>query len=422
MTEKFTQIAKYNFWDGVFPDLGIIRSAYIDRITEFSGNRLIKVIAGQRRAGKSYILRQMISRLVENGINPHNVLYINKEFTDFDFLANYNDLNELLNEYKAGLQPSGKVFLFIDEIQDIEGWERFAASCSQSFVDDYEVFITGSNSQLLSGELASLLSGRYLQVNVQPFIYQEFLLAKELQPSRSTYLEYLQTGGMPELFHLPNDEIKRHYLSAVKDTVLLKDIIQRYNVKDARMLEDIFVFLVNNASNLISVTSIVNYFAAKKRKTNYETVSNYIQYMESTFLVHKVDRFNIRGKETLGGSCKYYLNDLSFKNYLYPGFEYGLGYKLENAIYLQLLFSGYNIHMGTLRNKEIDFVAKKAARTVYLQCAYTLKDTETIEREYSSLKAVPDNFEKYVVSVDEDLLESNEGIGNIQAWNLAAIL
>ncbi len=422
MTEKIARIAKYNFWDGVFPDLGIIRSAYINRIAEFSGNKLIKVIAGQRRTGKSYILRQVISRLVESGINPHNLLYINKEFTEFDFLTSYTDLDELLEEYKSSLSPHGKIFLFIDEIQDIEGWERFAASCSQSFIDDYEVFITGSNSQLLSGELASLLSGRYLQVNVQPFNYHEYLLAKDLQSSRSTYLEYLQTGGMPELFHLPNDETKRHYLSAVKDTVLLKDIIQRYNIKDARMLEDIFVFLVNNASNLISVTSIVNYFAGKKRKTNYETVANYIQYMENTFLVHKVDRYNIRGKETLGGNCKYYLNDLSFKNYLYAGFEYGLGYKLENAVYLQLLFSGYSVHIGTLRNREVDFVAKKAARTVYLQCTFTLNDPATIEREYASLKAIPDNFEKYVVSLDDVLLESNEGIGNIQAWKLAEIL
>lgn len=166
----------------------------------------------------------------------------------------------------------------------------------------------------------------------------------------------------------------------------------------------------------------MNYFAGKKRKTNYETVANYIQYMENTFLVHKVDRFNIRGKETLSGTYKYYMNDLSFKNYLYPGFEYGIGYKLENAVYLQLLFSGYTIHIGTLRNKEVDFVAQKAKRTVYFQCAYVLTDPATIDREYAPLKAIADNFEKYVVSMDDIRLESNEGIGHIQAWRLVEVL
>ena len=166
----------------------------------------------------------------------------------------------------------------------------------------------------------------------------------------------------------------------------------------------------------------MNYFAGKKRKTNYETVANYIQYMENTFLVHKVDRFNIRGKETLSGTYKYYMNDLSFKNYLYPGFEYGIGYKLENAVYLQLLFSGYTIHIGTLRNKEVDFVAQKVNRTVYFQCAYVLTDPATIDREYAPLKAIADNFEKYVVSMDDIRLESNEGIGHIQAWRLVEVL
>lgn len=422
MTENISRIAKYNFWDGTLPELGITRKDYIDRISQFLGNKLIKVIAGQRRAGKSYILRQVISKLINTGIHPHNILYVNNEFTDFDFLENHNDLEKLVEEFKTSLLPVGKIFLFIDEIQDISGWERFVSSSAQSYIFDFEIFITGSNSQLLAGELASLLSGRYIQFNIQPFNYREFLLAREFKPSKSSYLEFLATGGLPELFHLPNDETKRHYLSAIKDTVLLKDIIQRYNIKDARLLEDLFIFLVNNASNLISITSIVNYFAGKKRKTNYETVANYIQYMENTFLIHKVDRFNIKGKELLSGTYKYYINDLSFRNYLYPGFEYGLGYKLENAVYLQLLFSGYSIHIGTLRNKEVDFVAKKGTRTIYLQCTYVLTDLDTIVREYGALKAIRDNFEKFVVSMDDIRLESNEGIGHIQAWNLDEVL
>jgi hypothetical protein len=232
----------------------------------------------------------------------------------------------------------------------------------------------------------------------------------------------LQTGGLPELFQLPNDETKRHYLSAIRDTVLLRDIIQRYNIKDARLLQDVFSFLVINASNLISISSIVNYFAGKNRKTNYETIANYIEYLKNTFLVHQVERFNIKGKEVLSGNSKYYINDLSFKNYLYTGFEYGYGYMLENIIYLQLINSGYNVYAGYLRNKEIDFVATKNNRTIYLQVAYMLIDKTTIEREYSKLETISDNYEKFVVSLDDIQLPNRNGIQHILAWQINGIL
>lgn len=421
MTENIARIAKYNFWDGKMPDLGIRRAAYLRQVNGFLGNKLVKVIVGQRRAGKSYLLRQIIAALVEGGTKPVNILYINKEFIDFDFLVEWGDLENLVREYRSGLEPSGRIYLFIDEIQDIKGWERFVSSASQSYVDDYELFITGSNSQLLAGELASLLSGRYIQFQIQPYTFEEFLLAKSLEPSKATYLDFIQTGGLPELFHLPDQETRRHYVSAIRDTVLLRDIIQRYNIKDARLLEDLFLFLVNNASNLISVSSIVNFFAAKNRKTNYETVSNYLRYMENTFLIHKVDRFNIRGKETLSGSCKYYINDLAFRNYLYPGFESGFGYRLENAVFLQLIYSGFTVYTGSLRNKEVDFVAQKGERRVYIQCSWSLTDPATIEREYASLQAIRDGYEKIVVSMDDLPLGSNEGIRHLQAWRLEEI-
>ncbi|MCD6346571.1 MAG: ATP-binding protein [Bacteroidales bacterium] len=422
MSEIIASIAKYNFWDGLSPESGIIRKKYLSGISEYIGNNLVKVLVGQRRAGKSYLLRQIISKLLSSGVNQHNILYINKEFTEFDFLVSYTDLDKLLKEYIKTLKPTGKIYLFIDEIQDIKEWERFVNSCSQNFIEDYEIFITGSNSDLLSGELATLLSGRYLEFHIQPFNYLEFNVAKQIKASRSSFIKYLQSGGLPELIHLPNEETKQHYVSAVKDTVLLKDIIQRYKIKDAKLLEDLFAFLVNNASNLISISNIVNYFAGKNRKTNYETVANYIRYMEGTYLIHKAERYNIKGKEILSGNCKYYINDLAFKNYLYPGFEYGQGYKLENAIFLQLLFSGYTVYAGALRNKEIDFVARKGKRTIYLQSTYLLADPKTIQREYSALEAISDNYEKYVVSMDEIQFESKEGIGHIQAWQLDSIL
>lgn len=328
----------------------------------------------------------------------------------------------MVDAYKTEIKPEGKIYLFVDEIQMITGWERLVDSYSQNFVDTYELFISGSNSQMLSGELASLLSGRYVSFQVYPFSYAEFCLYKNLDQSKTSYLHYLQTGALPELFHLPEEETKRHYVSAIKDTVLLRDVIQRYNIKDARLLEDVFVYLVNNAANLFSISNLVNYFKSKNRKTNYETIANYIQYIENTFLVHRVDRYNIKGKEIISGTCKYYINDLAFKNYLYSGFGYGVGYLLENVVYLQLRQWGYEVNVGTMRNAEIDFVARKDDKVIYLQVAYLLANEETVEREYGAFKSINDNYDKFVVTLDDINFPLNNGIKHIQAWKLGEVL
>jgi len=203
---------------------------------------------------------------------------------------------------------------------------------------------------------------------------------------------------------------------------LLRDVIQRYNIKDARLLEDVFVYLVNNASNLLSISNLVSYFKSKNRKTNYETIANYIQYIENTFLVHRADRYNIKGKEIISGTGKYYINDLSFKNYLYSGFGYGIGYLLENAVYLQLRQSGYEVSVGVLRNAEIDFVASKADKLVYIQVAYLLDNLQTYEREFGAFKSITDNYEKYVVTMDDIQFPGKDGIKHIQVWNLNCVL
>ena len=422
MLDFFARLKKYNFWDADYPDLGLLRQNYLNRINDFIGNNLIKVLVGQRRTGKSYLLRQIILSLINKGINSKNIFYINKEYTDFDFITNYTELEDLILTYQQELTPEGKIYLFIDEVQRIEGWERLVNSYSQNYTRPYEIFISGSNSQLLSTELATLLSGRYIQFQILPFSYLEYISIKKAQNTKVSFLTYLQSGGLPELFHLPNDETKRHYLSAIKDTVLLHDIIQRYNIKDTRLLDDIFSFLVNNASNLISINSIVKYFAGKSRKTNYETVANYISYLQNTFLIHQVDRFSIKGKDILAGTHKYYINDLAFKNYLYSGFEYGYGYMLENIVYLQLINAGYNVYTGFMRNKEIDFVATKGNKTIYIQVAYLLIDKLTIDREYSELESIHDNYEKFVVSLDDMQLPDKNGIRHVLAWKINEIL
>jgi predicted AAA+ superfamily ATPase len=422
MDEYFENLKKYNFWGGNTPQNGFIREEYTNKIYSYTGNRLIKVLIGQRRVGKSYILRQLSAKLVENGVNKNNIFFVNRELSDFDFIKTHKDLDALFKLYKEKINPSGRIYLFIDEIQNIDGWEIFVNSYSQDYIYDYELFISGSNSKMLSGELATLLSGRYVSFRILPLSFDEFIGISGREKNRQSYIEYMQSGGLPELFQLSNDEVKRNYISALKDTVLLKDIIQRHSIKDTRLLEDIFNYLVNNASNLISVRNISNYFRSSGRKTSYDTVSSYIGFIEDTYLVYRAERYNIKGKETIAGNCKYYINDLSFNNFLYKGFGYGAGYLLENLVYLELIRFGFDVYVGSIRDKEVDFVAIKGDRTIYLQSTYSLSDTQTINREYSALESINDNFEKFIVSLDDIALPSKEGIRNIQAWNLAEIL
>jgi predicted AAA+ superfamily ATPase len=421
MEENFKAVEKYNFWNGNVPQLGFIRNSYLDRILNYCNNKLIKVLVGQRRTGKSYILRQIAQSLISNGTNPHNIFYLNKEFIAFDFVDNYVALENLVQYYKAMLKPEGKIYLFIDEIQNITEWERFVNSCSQDFTQDYEIFISGSNSKMLSGELATLLSGRFISFEIFPFSFPEYVGFTNQKIGRESYISYMESGGLPELFVFPDNETKRHYTSSVKDTVLLRDIIQRNAIKDPKLLEDLFMYLVNNASTLMSVNNIVNYMKSSGRKTTYDTVAGYIGYIEDTFLIHKAERFDIRGKDTLSGNCKYYCNDLAYKNYLFSGFGYGIGHKLENLIYLELRRFGYDVYVGALPDKEVDFVAKKADNLIYVQSSYLLLDEATINREYSALKAIRDNYEKIVVSLDDNALPGKDGIKHLQAWNLHTI-
>lgn len=422
MVEIISSIRKYNFWDNNPIDLGYARTIYTDKIGQYVGNKLVKVLVGQRRAGKSYILRQIASTLISNGVNRANIFYINKEYMELLTLRSVIELEQLYQAYRQELKPVGKVYLFIDEIQYIDEWELFVNSHSQDFAEPCELFISGSNSNLLSGELATLLSGRYVEFEIFPFGYMEYCGITKQEKGKESYTKFIQTGALPELFNLPNDEMKQNYISSIKDTVMLRDIVGRYNVKDVKLLDDLFVYLVNSASNLISITNIINFFASKKRKTNYETLSSYITYLENSFLIHRAERYNIKGKDTISGNSKYYLNDLSYRNYLYSGYGYGIGYLLENAVYLSLRRAGYQVYIGIIRDAEVDFVAIKGDKRVYLQVTYQLTEEKTIEREYRSLKLIDDNFDKYIVSMDDYKMPTNEGIEHVSAWDLDVLL
>ena len=422
MEEKITSIEKYNLWYGNSIDCGFPRPLYTQKIIQYLGGRVVKVLTGQRRVGKSYILRQIAMQLIQSGINANNIVFINRELTAFDFIENHNDLDSFIKAYKAKLKPQGRIYVFIDEVQEIEGWERVVNSLSQDFSEEYELFITGSNSKMLSGELSTLLSGRYVEFHIFPLSYLEYITVHNMDEGKQSYLKYMNDGGYPELIHFHSSEMKRNYISALKDTILLKDIINRYTVRDVRLLEDLFAYLCNNTSNLLSVSNITNFIKSRGRKTSYDTVSAYLGYIENVFLAHRAVRYNIRGKDILAGSCKYYMNDLSFKNHLYGGFASGIGYQLENLVYIDLLRNGYDVYVGTINDKEIDFVAMKNDRTIYIQVAYILADEDTILREYTPLQKIPDNYEKIVVSLDDFQFPSRLGIRHLRAWELNGIL
>lgn len=422
MNEKIETVKRYNLWFGNTIDCGFPRPLYTTSIDQYLGSKVVKVLTGQRRVGKSYILRQTAMHLMQQGFSGNNIVFINRELTAFDFIENYQDLDSFIRLYRQELKPEGRIYIFIDEVQDIDGWERVVNSLSQDYTEDYEVFITGSNSKMFSGELSTLLSGRYVEFRIFPLSYDEYANVHQLSVGKQSYMQYMADGGYPELVHFSSSDVKRSYISGLKDTVLLKDIIRRYTIRDVRLLEDLFAYLVNNSSNLLSVANITNFIKSKGRKTSYDTVSAYLGYIEEVYLAHRAMRYNIKGKETLSGSYKYYMNDLSFKNYLYAGLGYGTGYLLENLVYLELLRHGFDVYVGSIRDKEVDFVAVKNDRIVYVQATYLLIDEHTIEREYAPLELIADNYEKIVVSLDDLQLPSRNGIKHVRAWELSQML
>lgn len=311
MNENIESVKKYNLWFGNTIDCGFPRPLYTESVVSYLGSKVVKVLTGQRRVGKSYILRQTAMHLVQQGVSSNNIVFINRELTAFDFIENYKDLDNFIRLYREELKPEGRIYIFIDEVQDIDGWERVVNSLSQDYTEDYEIFITGSNSKMFSGELSTLLSGRYVEFHIFPLSYEEYASIHQLPAGRVSYLQYMSDGGYPELVHFQSSDVKRNYISGLKDTVLLKDIIRRYTIRDVRLLEDLFAYLVNNSSNLLSVTNITNFIKSKGRKTSYDTVSLYLGYIEEVYLTHRALRYNIKGKEILSGSCKYYMNLLA---------------------------------------------------------------------------------------------------------------
>ena len=419
MKDILKSLSSINYWDAI-PDfnLGFIREHYFNAIWQSIDNKLIKVIIGQRRTGKSYIVRQLIDKLInEKKVNKKNIFYLNKEMFEFDTIQDANDLSETIHLYETQYTPKGKIYIFIDEVQNINNWEKIIISFAQHPVKEYEVFITGSNSKLLSGELATFLSGRYILTEVYPFSYKEFLEYWKLKNSKKNFIKYVSTSGMPEVFNLDLDETKRHYFQSLKNTILLKDIMYRHKIRDYILLEDIFLFLLHNVGNMTSIPSIIKYFKSRNRKSDYGTISQYISYMRDAFIINEVPRFSLKTKEILSGEKKYFVTDMGFRNYLYPNLINDIGAILENISFMHLRIAGFDLKIGYENNHEVDFFATKGNKKQYVQVSYLMANQDTINREFGPLEKIKDNLPKYVVTMDDILINNDIGIIHQHIWD-----
>jgi predicted AAA+ superfamily ATPase len=375
----------------------ISRSVYIDRILPHLGKPVIKVLTGQRRVGKSYILRQLTDEI--SALFPEsNIIMINAELLDFEFISNHENLCSFV---KSKLKKDNINFLLIDEVQEIESFELCLRSLLAESVCD--IICTGSNARLLSGELATKLAGRYIQFNIYPLGYSEFLTFHQLSDSGENLLKYLQFGGMPYLVHTGLvREVANEYLKNVNSAILLKDVVARENIRNISFLENLVAYLADNTGSLLSALNISKFLKSQNQNIPSQTVLNYLRALTNSYYVHKVQRADVSGLKILSVNEKYYFNDLGLRNTLrISDFKKDIGKLLENVVYMHLLRLGYQVFIGKMGDREIDFMADLDGERIYVQVAYILYDEKTVDREFGKLMQIPDNYPKFVVTMDE---------------------
>ena len=377
----------------------IKREAYLKKIRGFYHKDLIKVITGIRRCGKSVLLMQIIDELHEQGISESQILYINFEDYDYSFIRTGMDLHEYV---KNKITSQEMHYLFFDEIQVVPDFERVINSLKVKF--NTSIFITGSNGKLLSGELATFLSGRYVSFRIFPFSFKEVCELKDISTEDVTdelLQDYMIWGGMPQRFLMETEEQTKTFLRDVYDTIVLRDIVQRAGIKDIELFGRIMEYMVCNPSQIFSPQSMSDYFLSINRKVAKDTIYNYLEHITSSLIMSKVSRYDIRGKRILTKMDKYYLTDMGLGRIRNTGFKLEMGALLENVVYNELLFRGYEVYVGKTRNGEIDFVTIRDNKKEYYQVAYYLYDENVIEREFGAFSGVPDNYPKYVLSFDK---------------------
>ena len=373
----------------------IVRQSYLDKIERYLGKDTIIILTGQRRIGKSYILRLFRDKLKRD--DRANIIYIDKEKKEFDSIQTYTDLNAYIDAYRV----SGKTnYILIDEIQDIEAFERSVRSYYEE--PDVEIIVTGSNSKMLSSDLSTLIGGRYKEIYVQALSYQEFMLFHRLPDTDDTLAKYIQFGGLPGLAKMGLDEQDaREYQMDVYHTVLLKDVVMRNQIRNVSFLENLVRFLADNAGKLISANSISKYMKSQGESVTSSVIINYTKYLCDAYIIHKVNRYDIHGRRLFESNDKFYFEDNGIRNALAGGTREGdIEKVIENIVYNHLIRLGYAVTVGQLQSSEIDFVCTKSdGQRVYVQASYIIADDQTRNREFGNLRAIQDNYPKYVISM-----------------------
>ncbi len=401
------------------------RKEYINQLLSWKDDRVIKVVTGIRRCGKSTLLAQFQNILREKGIEDEQIISINFEELEYEDLLDYKKLYAFLKER---INPNKQNYIFLDEIQRVESYEKVVDSL---YVKEYiDIYITGSNSYMLSGDLATLLTGRYVEIKMLPLSFKEFSEARG-DASEKIFSEYLAVGGLPYIASMDqNTEKLNTYLEGIYNTVIIKDIEERQSRKESdpskrrvsniALLKSIAKFLASIVGSPISIRSVTDYLISNGRKVSPNTVDNYIEALCEAFIFYEVERFDIAGKELLKTNKKYYMVDLGLRNYILPKRTYDLGFSIENIVYFELLRRGYQVNIGKLGDTEVDFVARKNDEIKYYQVTADMTAESTFTREMRSLKAINDNYEKIVLTLDRFTLGNYEGIKviNVLDWLL----
>lgn len=378
----------------------INRDEYLDFLIKLKDKNVIKVVTGIRRCGKSTLFSLYKDYLLKNGVDEKQIISMNFENPDDMIYDNWKDLYDDIN---GRLLNNKMNYIFLDEIQILKEFERVVDGL---FIkDNVDIYITGSNSYMLSGELATYLTGRYMQVHMLPLSFREYYNSLNSSNEQREYQNYIENGGFPYLLNIYDDkDLVRNYLDGIYNTILMKDVVSKNNIKDIMILDSVVRFLFDNIGQLVSTNKISNTLNSNNRKNSVNTIENYISYLLDSYIVYKVSRYDIKGKDYLKTGDKYYLCDLGLRTYLL-GEVKDNGSILENIVFLELKRRGYDIYIGKLEDKEVDFVVKNKDGIKYIQVSLSVRDENTLKRELEPLKSIKDNYPKYLLTLDYDTLE-----------------
>ncbi len=394
------------------------REIYLSRIRGFYDSDLVKILVGIRRCGKSVILKQIIDEIKEKGIQEDHILYINFEYVEFENLKDYKKLNSYVKEK---IKDNEKYYIFLDEIQNVEKFEIVVNSLRAS-LENISIFITGSNSKLLSNELSTVLSGRYVLFNIYPLTYKEYIELTGKNPKdEENFWDFVKWGGLPNRVQFTNEINIKDYLHSVFDSIILRDVVERLGLKDTNLFNLILQYLIDITGREFSANNIIKYLKSEGKIISTETLYTYIDALCKALIIQKIYRYDIHGKAILKTLNKYYMTDLGIAQIKNNNFEINKCFAIENVVFNELVARGYEVYIGKLNPGEIDFIASKSNERKYFQVTYLLSDKKVEEREFGALKKIEDNYPKYVISLDKTDFSQNGVIHkNIVDWLLGA--